>query len=341
MPRSTFRFLRIAGTTALLVYVLHKAGLFEPQGWHNLFGAFAHASLFLILASIGAGVLTNISSAIKWYMLSRARGLPVSLWRLWAYYMVGKFFNLVLPSSIGGDVIRMHQLGRYTGRYAEATAAVFVERFSGLATLVVLALFAVAINLDRFNLPWLTVGLGCGALAMGLICWVIIDRRPFKLMQRLVGKRLPLLDKFFIKIGKFRQAVLAYKHNPGALWWALINSLIFYFLAVINVWVSVLAFNAQISFISTLVAVPVILFIMNLPFSIGGIGLMEFAYSFTLGLFGVNPTVAISTALLMRAKTILDAGIGSFLYPLVSDGENLRGKSPQAITRHYQKYADD
>jgi hypothetical protein len=80
-------------------------------------------------------------------------------------------------------------------------------------------------------------------------------------------------------------------------------------------------------------AVPVILFIMNLPFSIGGIGLMEFAYSFTLGVFGVQPAVAISTALLMRAKSLLDAGIGGLLYPLVSDGNSLRSQLSKAITK--------
>ncbi len=44
-----------------------------------------------------------------------------------------------------------------------------------------------------------------------------------------------------------------------------------------------------------------------------GIGLMEFAYSFTLGLVGAIPTLAFSTALLLRAKTLFHAGIGSTL----------------------------
>lgn len=337
MSKSTLKFTRIAATAALLTYVLHKAGLFKPQGWQELFAIFTHAHLWFVLASLGAGILANFASAVKWFMLCRSQGISVSLWRLWAYYMVGKFFSLVLPSSIGGDVVRMRELGRYTGRYADATASVFVERFSGLATLVVLALVAVVVNLELFNLPWLTFGLGCGALAVGAICWLIIDQRPFNWLQKRCGNRLPLLHNLFTKIGKFQQAVLVYQHDPQALWWALLNSLVFYFIAVVNVWVTVLAFRAELDFISVLVAVPVILFIMNLPFSIGGIGLMEFAYSFTLGLFDVHPSVAISTALLMRAKTLFDAGVGSLLYPLVSDGKL---QAPRAITK-YRKYADE
>ncbi|NEP23226.1 lysylphosphatidylglycerol synthase transmembrane domain-containing protein [Moorena sp. SIO3I6] len=342
MPKnSTLRFVRIAGTTALLVYVVHKAGLFSADGRRDLLDTFVHVKPPFLLASIGFGLLLNLSSAFKWYMLSRSRGLPVNLWRLFAYYMVGQFFNLVLPSSIGGDVVRMHQLGRYTGRYADAVASVFVERFTGLATLVLLAMVAVVVNLHLFNLPWLTIGLAMGSIGIALICWLIIDQRPFRLTQKLLARRVPLLQKLFVKIEKFRQAVLAYQSDPGAIWGALINSLIFYFLAVMNVWVSALAFGSKIDFVSMLVAVPVILFIMNLPISIGGIGLMEFAYSFTLGLVGATPALAFSTALLLRAKTLFHAGIGSLLYPFVSDGHPIREGVPMEVTNKYGENGDD
>ena len=315
---SALSFLRIAVTAALLTYVLHQAGLLSIEGWQNLIDRFTQIKLLFIWALVGLGVLLTFSSALKWYMLARSRGLPVSFWRLYAYYLIGMFFNLILPTGMGGDVVRMHQLGRYTERYADAAASVFVERFSGMVTLFVLALLAVVVNLRLFNLPWLTVGISLAVVSAALICWSIVDERPFKLAQQLFGKRVPLFRKLLAKMEKFRQAVLAYP--PGPLWVALINSLIFHFLAVVNAWVSVLAFGSDLSFLNMLVAVPIILFIMNLPVSIGGIGLMEFAYSFTLGLFGATPTLAISAALLIRAKSFLFAGIGGLFYILVGNG---------------------
>jgi len=338
---SILRFLRIAVTTALLVYVFHKAGLLTLQGWRNLFDTFAHTKLIFLLASIAILPILDLASSVKWYFLCRSCGLSVSIWRLYAYYVIGKFFSLILPSSIGGDVIRIHELGRYTGRYADAAAVVFVERFSGLATLVMLALIAVIVNLQVFNIPWLTISLSIGILGLGFICWLIVDDRPFNISQKLFAERLPILKKIFSKIEKFRNAVLLYKDDSGALVWALVNSLIFYFLSVINVWVSALTFNAEINFISILVAVPVIMFIMNIPFSIGGIGLTEFAYTFTLGIFGVNPAIAISTTLLMRLKTFINAGIGGLLYSLVR-GENSTPKElSKEIQRSYSKQSED
>ncbi|NJO77658.1 MAG: flippase-like domain-containing protein [Cyanobacteria bacterium RM1_2_2] len=320
MPKkSLFRFMRIAATSALLVYVLHKAGLFSAEGWQDLLNTFVHANLSFILASFGIGFLMNLSSATKWLMLTRALELPVNLRRLLAYYMIGKFFNLVLPSSVGGDVIRIQQLGQHTGRYADATASVFVERFTGLTTLVFLALIAVVVNLNTFDLPWLTVTLGIGAVAVGAICWLIVDERPFKLVQNRFAANIPFLQTLLTKIGKFRQAVLSYQQAPYAIHWALLNSLVFYFLAIANVWITLLAFGADVSFMSMIVAVPIIMFIMNLPISVGGIGLMEFAYSLILGLMGIKPALAISTALFIRTKTLVDAGFGGILYSLMNE----------------------
>ncbi len=337
MKKSVLKFVRIVLTTALLVYVFSQAGLLSAQGWQNLASTFSGANRWLLLISVLMVPLIDIVSAVKWYCLARAIDLSVGLWRLYAYYIVGVFFSLVLPSSIGGDVIRIHELGRYTGRYADSAAAVFVERFSGLAMLVVLAAIAVIINLQIFNLPWLTVTLMLGVLAVALVCWMIVDARPFNFIDKTVGNRSPLISSVLKKLGKFRTAVLRYKDKPTALWIAVLNSLLFYFLAILNVWISALAFDDSIRFVSMLVAVPVIMFIMNLPFSIGGIGLMEFAYSFTLSLFGVSPAVAISTALLMRIKVLLTAGMGSLIYPMVTEG---RG-SPQQLAQSINQPTDD
>jgi hypothetical protein len=212
--KTIFRFIRIATTSALLLFVLHKAGLFDYQGWQELLNILIHAKLGFILASLGISFLMTLSSAIKWLMLSRSLGLSVNLRRLLAYYIVGKFFNLVLPSNVGGDVIRMQKLGQYTGRYADAAASVFVERFSGLATLVYLALIAVIIKLQILNLPWLNLSLGLGILGTIIICFLLIDERPFNFVQNHLVKHFPLLQSLLTKIGKFRQAVLFYKQVP-------------------------------------------------------------------------------------------------------------------------------
>jgi uncharacterized protein (TIRG00374 family) len=311
-------------TVVLLVYVFYKAGVFSEGGRLELSQMLADASMPLILASLGVGVLILLSNSVKWYMLVRASGFEISLWRIMAYCEVGKFFNLVLPTSIGGDVMRMQVLGQFSGRHADAVASVFVERFSGIVTLLALAMLALVANFSTLNVPWLTSGLAVLAAAVVLLYVAIVDDRVFRQARRLFEARSPILQNLFGKAERVRDAVLAYKDNRRALVGAIINSLIFNFLVVVNVWVSALAFGSKIGFLTILLLVPVVLFIMNLPISIGGLGLMEFALSFTFGLVGGSAQLALSTALLIRAKNLLDAAAGGVLYAVLHQGWSIK-----------------
>lgn len=314
------RFLRIAITTLLLTYVFHQAGLTHAQGWKDLLATLTQVNQRFVFLSIFIGALAIFSSSLKWYMLVRPQGLNVSLWRLCSYYLVGRFFSMVLPTSMGGDVVRMHQLGKYTGQYSNAAASVFIERFSGMITLASLALMMIFLNLHRFQQPWLIVAFGLSVgIASIVIFWLILDQRPLLAIQSWVAKRkIKFLSKGFEKAEKFRQSVLQYKNKPALLWIALMNSVIFYCIAIVNVWVTALVFEDHLSFMAMVSAVPIILLIMNLPVSIGDLGLMEFGYSFTLGLFSISPTVALSTALLFRVKGLIFAGCGGLLYGALS-----------------------
>ena len=96
-------------------------------------------------------------------------------------------------------------------------------------------------------------------------------------------------------------------------------------IAVVNVWISALAFDSTVIFNKILNAVAIILLIMNLPVSIGGLGLMEFSYAFTFELIGYSVALALSVALLMRLKTIVDAIIGAVIHLLLNRGKLLSG----------------
>ena len=61
---------------------------------------------------------------------------------------------------------------------------------------------------------------------------------------------------------------------------------------------------------------PIIMLIMNIPFSLGNLGLMEFAYTSVFVLFGYNPALGLSVALLMRLKSVFDALLGGALMPM-------------------------
>ena len=313
MKRKLWQVVRICTSVALLIFVLYKADLFTQSGREAFLATFTQVNVPFLIASILIGLLLVMSSSIKWYMLLRSRGLNVGLWRLYAYYLIGKFYNLILPTSLGGDVVRVNELGKYTGQYAHSAASVFVERFTGMVTLTVIGIIALVASIRRTDMLWIAGPLSLMAMGLMVLLWILLDRRILHLAERIVGEHRPIVGTVFKKARKFQGAVAAYKSEPMALRDAFVNSLIFYLLAVLNVWLSAQVFGAELRFRDAIVAVPLILVIMNLPISIGGIGLMEVAYTSVLGLFGVSAYIAISTVLLMRAKSLIYAALGGVL----------------------------
>ena len=48
----------------------------------------------------------QVLSGLRWQLLARPLGFRGSIWRFTAFYFIGMYFNLLLPTSVGGDVIR-------------------------------------------------------------------------------------------------------------------------------------------------------------------------------------------------------------------------------------------
>ena len=132
--------LRILITIVLLVLVVYLAGLFEESKRAELWQMLTNPNWLWLLICVIVGFLVNFSSALKWWMLANSGGLKVGLVRTWAYYLVGMFYNLILPTSVGGDFVRSYEMGKYTNNQAMSLATVFVERFTGVLVLLLLSL---------------------------------------------------------------------------------------------------------------------------------------------------------------------------------------------------------
>lgn len=317
MSKKAIKILQALVSIGLLGLVFYQVGLFSEQGRDQFLEVIKGSNVGLLLLSVVVGVLVNVSSALKWFMLIRARNMIVGYWRVFSYYLIGQFYNLFLPTSVGGDVIRSYQLGQYTGKKAEALASVFVERYTGVLVLLILAALAVVAKLSVFNIDFIIASVALFVVLLGLMAWLIIDPRFYNAIKGWLIRLLPITGIVFKKADAFLEAVNLYRDQPMSIVWAFINSLIFYFLAVVNIYVTALVFSQDIIFVDILVTTPIIMLIMNVPLSIGNIGLMEFAYSKVFDLMGYSPAIGLSVAILMRLKSLFDGALGGVLQPLV------------------------
>ncbi len=134
---SVWKFLMRLGVGALLVYLLlHK----HEVNWSMIVEHMRGTPLWVLAAALGIDLLGQTLCAYRWGALSAMGGRPVGFFDALVLYFCGMFFNMCLPTSIGGDVFRVVALGRKTGSKTAAFASVFMDRNIGLSALLVLGL---------------------------------------------------------------------------------------------------------------------------------------------------------------------------------------------------------
>jgi uncharacterized protein (TIRG00374 family) len=298
-------YLRILVSFALIFYVFYKAGLTE------LIETLKCADFFFLGMAFAITPVLIFLSSWKWQILLNAQGIKVSLSRLFALYLVGIFFNNIMPSNVGGDVIRAYELGEYTHKKAESMASIFMERFTGLTALIFMALIAFLIKMRSFGDARLTIVMGIVVVGYVSAFLLILDQRVIAFIQKKVKVRI--LKKLVDKLQKIQSAIMDYKGKNRTLGIAMIISFFFYIVTVLNVYLGCLAFGVLMPLTKLFLGVPIILVITMIPITVGGIGLSEWAYFFIFTKLEAAGSLGLSVAILMRVKALAFGLLGGYL----------------------------
>src|SRR4051794_30382726 len=99
---------------------------------------------------IGAALLTFfgfVLSTVRWRTVVNALGQDVKLSHLFSHNLAGQFVSNVLPTTIGGDVLRVSRLSKENGESAEESfASVVLERLTGWLVLPLITLVGFLVN---------------------------------------------------------------------------------------------------------------------------------------------------------------------------------------------------
>ncbi len=300
--------LKIGVSTALLAYC------FSRVGWHELWAEIAGADGGFLMLYVGVSFLATVASSFKWHVLSTAHSLSASRGKLTLLYLVGYFFNNILPTSIGGDVVRAYELGKTDGKPAEAMASVFMERFTGLTALIIFAGIAVALDPHFLGDVKLTVALIAVCIAYLGVIGLVFQPTALQILQTRL--QWAPAQRILCKMQKLQEAILLYRHQRQALLVSMLYSFAFYIISVWIVYAGCLTFGVTPDLRALFLVVPIMHILFMIPISLGGIGLQEWAYTAVLGMIGVPSAIGLSVALLYRARTIVFGLIGGALYPL-------------------------
>jgi hypothetical protein len=222
---------------------------------------------------------------------------------------MGYFVNLIIPSYVGGDVVRSAKLGKRVGQY-QAAAATVLERYTGFVAMVVLALAFIWIVPGRTGLM---VGL-VAVIALSLCTVTALALSPF---HRIVDRYAPerVSNYLMPPLEKIRKALQAAKDDPRSLTVAFALSFLFHGLTIVNTALAGIAIGWSDPHIAQLfVVVPIILLLSAIPITPQGLGIQEGAFVYFLPFAGASPAQALAVAVVLRAKSYLLALIGGGVY---------------------------
>src|SRR5512141_3135063 len=123
MRRILFSTIKILISLALLYLALRKVDLIELASRINNL-----ASLGWIVVAIAVTFLQIFVGVLRWREISAECGAPLELKQAMRFNLIGTFFNQTLPSSIGGDAVRLWLVARGGDGWRAAAYSIVVER---------------------------------------------------------------------------------------------------------------------------------------------------------------------------------------------------------------------
>ncbi len=248
-------------------------------------------------------ILGQFISAYKWKLLANAAGYQKKFKDYMNFYFMGMFFNLFLPTTVGGDVVKGYYLskGDVEGRKAPAIYSILADRFTGVAVIVWIATIA---SLSQAGNP---VPLIFKIFLVSLSLGIIILTPAFPL----------ILHKYF-KRKKLARSILkdtkTYWTNPKLMATIFMWSLIFHITVVIIHVIIGHALKLNIPFGYYFIVYPISAIAGFIPFTFNGIGPREAAYVLFLHFIGITKAEAVAFGLLWLGIVICSSLFGGIFY---------------------------
>jgi len=299
-----FRFLVSFGVLAWLLTARTSLG----DVWRTLLTA---APLWLAL-SFSLHTLGLLISAVRWRILIRAQGDDADLGFLMRSYLVGTFFNIFLPSRIGGDLVRIWDGSRVSRTVTRSSAIVLVERLTGVVMLLLFALGASLLRIDMARrLPVIWVALITAAAGLAVLLSALLPAAG-RLLAR--GPERGLAGRLKAKIIEVRETILDYRNAPRALALAFFWAFLLQINVVIHFYLIGKALGLAIGPLDYFIFIPIVLLIQLIPVTINGLGLREGAYTEIFGFYGIGASSALAFSMIDLAFMILVGLAGMIIY---------------------------
>jgi uncharacterized protein (TIRG00374 family) len=264
-------------------------------------------NLSWLAAALALSVAQLILSTHRWRVIALLCGVTVAFSRAFRFIWIGTFFNQTLPSSVGGDAVRVWLLVRDGWSWSSSAYSVLLDRMIGMFALSVFVVASLgwAFALITNPVARLTLSLiGFGTIAGFFVFTLLRHIRHAYLTRWRAVRHLVQLSTlagdtiFSLRSGPTVSAV----------------SLGIQFLLVLTVWCLGWAANARFDLLQATILIPPLMLISTLPVSIAGWGVRESAFALAFSYVGLSQTDGIIISLLFGASMAALGLVGGIVW---------------------------
>lgn len=265
-----------------------------------------------ILWLLGAVALTLfgvVLSTLRWRQVLHALDISVPIRPLLSFYFAGQFVSNVLPTTIGGDVLRINRLrNQQHVSWEDSFASVIIERLTGWLVLPLIALVGLGLNAGLRALGAATVVAVLTAIgtlvALMVVLWLGAHERG--------GGRYADHQDWRRFLGAVHLGLDQLRRHPADTGSIILVALSYQIVLVLAAFMAAQAIGIKDAGLTAMFAfMPAVLVLQVLPIGISGLGIREASLVLFLGPLGVEDSRAIALGLLLYLLNLVVSLVGA------------------------------
>ena len=303
LPRTASLGLRLIASSVMLVLLLTRfpAGALQ-QRWPEC----PRTSWLWLLAALIATFAAFGLAALRWFEVCRTLGHDLKYSAVFSYFLAGQFVGNFLPTTVGGDILRVSRMGTQIRDHSSAFASVVIERLTGWLVLPVITLLALALQPGLVTSRAGAVAL-LGALGtLGLLLVLILMAQHQQLGGRIRGN-----NRISTSLSAVHDGLNSYRKVPASMLRLLFVAVAFQACLIAAVICIASSIGIETGFVNWIAFIPMVFIAQVLPVAIGGIGIREAALVLFLGGSNISSGQSVVLGLAIYAVTLVASLAGA------------------------------
>lgn len=310
------RILQIAGTLLAVVLLVL---LLRDGGWDEILAAMHMIKVIDLVWAALLFLISRIAVSFRWHTLLRSGGIDIKLKDSMLLTFVGLFATNFLPTTVGGDVLRLAGAMQMGYDRAVCLASIAADRLIGMLGMFMTAPIGL---IYAWNvIP--AVGAATSLSFVGIL------KKPWDSARRTFVK---LWDFGWRTIGTFS----IWMKKPGSLFLSLVFTWIHMLCLFGSIYLFLDDLGTHVSFWMIAGLWSLTYFITLIPISINGYGLQELSFTYLFStVAGVSPALSLTVSVLIRAYFVISSLPGAVFMPsaLAAIAERQKSSKDSAVLK--------